>query len=584
MAIDKRASSRSNITYAPEAVNGEAMTDLRTKEVSLFSNIVYRLNQPEEQHPAIRRKFCWVSASVLGVVLLLTIVSQFVSANNIRWVDTTVHSLFESYCGIIAFIIAYIIYREYRSSGKRSNLLLFLGFVSMGIFDFFHAYANHCVTLFVWFHTLSAFSGAGFFLWAAFTVPDTASDPVWLRRLFVMGGVAIIFAAAVVISEFVPFLPYTVTVAVSHHIPANFPVVGEFTRSTIVVNVLSAAFFLLSGFYFLKYFKSSGDVLFHTFALAAFLFFESEILFAFSRLWDPSWWYWHVIKITIYAGMVIGIAHGFARTFSELRESRRRLTETITQLKGAYENLQDTQLVLLESEKLASIGKMAAAIAHEIRNPLGAINNAIGIFKRHTRLDNEDRELLDIVGKEIYRLNQVITDFLDFARPSPVEKSSVNLNSLIDETLALITAGDGNGRSALSITRYFESGLPEISADRNAIKQCLWNVFINAIQAMPEGGSLIVSTHSGKTCGAEGSVFIRIRDNGAGMSAETIGRAFQPFFSTKAKGSGLGLPIVRRIVEQHGGSIELTSATGSGTEVMITLPGTARTETTAAEK
>jgi hypothetical protein len=111
-----------------------------TREDALFHNIVFRLDCPGEKLPGVRKKFHWFSGTLLGIVFFLSIISQFISANNIFWIDTSTHSLFESYCAIISFIIAYIIYREYMSSGKRSNLYLFLGFISMGVFDFFHAY------------------------------------------------------------------------------------------------------------------------------------------------------------------------------------------------------------------------------------------------------------------------------------------------------------------------------------------------------------------------------------------------------------------------------------------------------------
>ncbi|MEW6587095.1 MAG: ATP-binding protein, partial [Nitrospirota bacterium] len=490
------------------------------------------------------------------------------------WIDTFVHSLCESYCGIIAFIIAYVVYREYKSSGKRSNLFLFLAFFSMGTFDFFHAYSNHCVTLFVWFHSLSAFSGGAFFLWSAFSIKSNTKDPPWLRRAFAGFGIAVTIASAVMLSKYFSILPSAVMLDISHHIPVTLPIRGEFTGRLVGVNILSALFFLTAGFYYLKYFKATNDVLYHIFSLSSFLFFESEVLFAFSRLWDPSWWYWHIIKLVIYVGLVIGLAHGLTRTFYELRESRRKLTGTVEELSHAYENLKDAQQELLEAEKLASIGKMAATIAHEIRNPLGAINNSIGIFKRHKQLVDEDRELMDIVENEIGRLNGIITDFLNYAKPSPMSRSRTDMNALLDETLLLFT-DNGNGNPPIKIRKYLDRDLPYVFIDRDAVKQCLWNIFINALQAMPSGGTLAIKTQ--RSIRTEGSqeyeeVAVLIQDSGIGMTGETLSKAFHPFYSTKAKGTGLGLAIVQRIVKQHGGHVSLSSMVGKGTQAEIAIP------------
>jgi signal transduction histidine kinase len=550
-------------------------TDEDRKGESLFSNIVFRLNGPDSEIARAREKFCWFSGTILGLVFLLSICSQFISANNIFWIDTSVHSLIESYCGIISFIIAYIIYREYRSSGRRSNLFLFLGFVSMGIFDFFHAYSNHCITLFVWFHTLSAFSGGAYFLWSVLSVKRTAKDPPWLRRLFVCSGVTLNIAAAIALWRLLPPLPQAVTTAALHHVPVDIPIKGEFTASTITVNILAALFFLASGLFFLRYFKATNDVLFHTFSLSAFLFFESELLFALSRLWDPSWWYWHAIKLIIYVGLVIGLSHGLSRTFNELRESRRKLAGALGELQHAYAHLRDTQEELLESEKLASIGKLAATVAHEIRNPLGAINNSIGIFKRHSRLAGDDRELMDIVDREIVRLNKIISDFLNFARPSPLEKRPTDLNRLIEETVALFLVDNGGGTSSVRLNKYLDRELPEVPLDRDALGQCLWNVLINSVQAMQEGGTLTVKTRyfvTRRNGASSEEAAIVISDSGPGIPEATALKAFQPFFSTKARGTGLGLSIVQRIVRQHGGEVSLRSVVGKGTQVEITLP------------
>lgn len=554
---------------------GRAKERMSEKADSLFANIVYRLDCPEDTVVHARKGYYWFSAVTLGVVFLLSIPIQLLRFRNLYWIDTFNHSLLESYCGIISFIIASIIYREYKSSGKRSSAYLFLGFFTMGVYDFFHAYSNYCVTLFVWFHSLSAFSGGLFLLFGALSSTNASSDPLWLRRFFILFGVASAVVAAGMISTLSPPLPYALTTKVYHHLPVTAPIVGEFSTSTITLNVLSATGFMLAGVSFLKRFRDTNDVLYMVFSLSAFLFFESEFLFAFSRIWDISWWYWHVIKLVIFIGLMIGLAHSFGRTFRELQESRRKLTGTVKELQHAYEDLKSTQNHLLETEKLASIGTMAATIAHEIRNPLGAINNSIGIFKRHKQLGGEDKELMSIVEEEIRRLNRTITDFLDFARPVSPERSYEELNQLIEETLSLIFADTGNGVPKIKVFKYLDRALPPVLVDRDAMKQCFWNIFINAVQAMPDGGTLAVGTRYAAGPFDDKPVreaVVNIYDSGAGMSEEALSKVFQPFFSTKARGTGLGLSIVQKIIHSHEGHISITSRRGDGTKVDITLP------------
>ncbi len=543
---------------------------------SLFTNIAYRLDYPEDKLRLIRRKLYLFSAIVLSIVFLLSIISQYLRASstfNTFWINSFTHSLFESYCGIISLTIAYVIYREYRSSGKRSNLYLFLAFASMAVFDFFHAYSNHNITLFVWFHTLSAFSGGGFFLWGAFHVKKTTKDTHRLQRFFVLTGITLSVSVASVLANYFSLLPGAITAESIRHEHVDLPYVLYFTPQIDAVNILAAICFLFSGVFFFRYFKKTNDVIYHVFALAAFLFFESELLFAFSNLWDPSWWYWHVIKLVIYIGLIIGLAHGFSRTFHELFESRMKLTRTVDELKLAYDHLKNTQEELLDAEKLASIGKMAATISHEIRNPLGAIKNSAGIFKRHTRLTHEDEELLDIIGNEINRLDTIISELLEFAKPHPLQKTRENLNDLIDETIALLVH-DEKASPVIQIRRLLDAHLPALFIDRNAMKQVLWNVLVNATQAMPQGGILTIKTLSTKTSRPDNlcDISIIIADTGLGMSPETISKAFQPFFSTKSKGTGLGLSIVERIIKQHGGRISVDSTISEGTQVKIDIP------------
>jgi signal transduction histidine kinase len=544
---------------------------------SLLANIAYRFDYPEVKWKSTKYRMYWSSVILIGLISLGSVAAQFILhgvVTHTHWINTFTHSLFESYCALISLTIAYLVYREYRASGKRSNFYLFMAFVSMAVFDFAHAYSNHCISLFIWFHTLSAFTGGAFFLWSTVTVKKNLFDSPWLQRLLVVAGLTTVFAAVGEVFYLLPLLPDAVINETHHHMPVTIPLVWHFGRSMIVLNMVASFCFLVAAIQFHRHFRATNDVVYFVFSLASFLFFESEFLFAFSNVWNLTWWYWHIIKLLIFIGLSIGLAHALSRTFRELYESRRQLSSTVDELKRAYDHLKNTQEELLESEKLASVGKMAAVISHEIRNPLAAIKNSAGIFKRHALLSPEDRELLGIIGKEISRLDGFITDFLEFAKPHPLQMEMTDLNGVIEETAALLAHYDLTG-GALHIVRSLDPLLPDLPMDRNSMKQVLWNVLINAMQAMPDGGILTIKT-SWKPDMPEGShsgeAAVSVSDTGKGMSPETLKKAFQPFFSTKTKGTGLGLSIVERVVKQHGGRIFVDSAPDRGTTMVIIMP------------
>jgi signal transduction histidine kinase len=539
----------------------------RGKDSSLFTYIEYRLDQPEAKALSARKKLHFFSAICLTTVFLLSLIWRFVARVH---VNTLTHSLLESYCGLIALLIAYIIFREYFFSGKKSGFYLFIAFFAMGVFDFFHAYSNDSAYLFVWYHNVTALTGGIFFLLGALFSDDSREDPLQLRKFLILVGSGVILAAAFLLSKYYYLLPDALSPGAHARVPVDKYLMSEFSAVPKLINIFAACCFLSAGLLFVKRFSYSNDMIHHIFSLSALLFFESELLFGFSKLWDPTWWYWHIIKLLIYAGLLTGIAYSFTRNFYELRESKLKLMELVEELKFSYESLKKTQTELLTAEKLASVGKFAAMVAHEIRNPLSAISNSIGIFKRYGALSSEDEELLRIIKNEIKRLENFTTDFLEFSRPLVLEKSFTDLNGLIEETLGMFM----RSHPEIEIQKSFRL-LPDVLMDGDAFRRCLWNILNNSAQAMPGGGSVFVRTsrapdiNDGEQCR---EVLIRISDTGAGIHNETLPRVFEPFFSTKTKGTGLGMSIVQKIISQHGGSVSISSEEGKGTEVIIRLP------------
>jgi two-component system sensor histidine kinase PilS (NtrC family) len=219
-------------------------------------------------------------------------------------------------------------------------------------------------------------------------------------------------------------------------------------------------------------------------------------------------------------------------------------------------------------ERLSAVGRVAAGIAHEIRNPLAAMRGSIQVLRSELPADAPERELMDIVLNESDRLNRIITDFLTYARPRKFSLAECDLREPLRETFALLR----HSPEVLDGHRL-EEDLPEeplpAMADAEGIRQVFWNLTRNALRAMPDGGTLRAEMR--RT--APGSVRITFTDTGRGMSPSQVERLFEPFSSSTTGGTGLGLSIVYQIIRDHGGTINVRSREGHGTTITIELPG-----------
>ena len=229
-------------------------------------------------------------------------------------------------------------------------------------------------------------------------------------------------------------------------------------------------------------------------------------------------------------------------------------TKLYEDLQHSHQELLSAQAELVRKTRMAAVGETAAAVAHETRNPLGALTNCVQLLRKNPDLTGEDRELLEIIQNESQRLNRIVSDFLAFGRPRPPQFQEVNLNELIDETLAPIQR-DGHCPSSIVFFRQFDSTLPMVWVDRDQLRQVFWNLFLNAIQAMGEKGEFHVETRRHNS-----NAEILVRDTGPGIAESVLPTIFEPFRSTKRGGTGLGLAIVRRILEEHGGQITVDSS------------------------
>jgi two-component system sensor histidine kinase PilS (NtrC family) len=220
---------------------------------------------------------------------------------------------------------------------------------------------------------------------------------------------------------------------------------------------------------------------------------------------------------------------------------------------------------------------MAAGMAHEIRNPLASLSGSLQVLSKDVRLEEEEsRRLMEIALKETDRLNGIITAFLMYARPAPLNKKRWDINQLVMETLSLLR-NSKEYRDTIEIQSHLAPGELWAALDPDQIRQVFWNLSINACQAMPQGGLLLVSTrpvtmNSNKDRLGTSWVEVTFSDNGLGIQQENISKIFYPFFTTKDRGSGLGLSIVHRVIETHQGRVHVESRPGQGTQLTLLLP------------
>ncbi len=227
-------------------------------------------------------------------------------------------------------------------------------------------------------------------------------------------------------------------------------------------------------------------------------------------------------------------------------------------------------------EDLAMLGELAAGIAHEIRNPLASISGSIQVL--NDSLSKEDvhinQRLMGIILREISRLNHLVNDFLNFARPQKIEIEEFNLSQLIMDTLYIFQNSQSRAQYIDVKTKFFNS--LKIRSDPQQLKQVFWNIFLNACEAMPKGGVICVSTDKLRELNGKDelidSVIVKVEDNGPGIDPKIITDIFNPFSTTKKDGSGLGLAIVKRIVEGLGGKVSGQNLANGGAVITILLP------------
>lgn len=288
-----------------------------------------------------------------------------------------------------------------------------------------------------------------------------------------------------------------------------------------------------------------------------------------------------------FQGELVGVINVQTREPRRFQQTERRLLKTVAHLisglirnarlyesvLSAKSELERTQEKLVQSEKMAALGRLAATLSHELRNPLAGLKGATQLLQKKTAESDERRQYVSLILDEIDRLGRIVEDLLLFARPRELRFDHIDPNRIVEDALLLISPNLASMNIRL---RKRLSKLPPIDADSDKFKQVIVNILINAIDAMPGGGDLFVSSGliRDEAGGADYATF-QFRDTGGGMPDDVFEHIYEPFFTTRAEGVGLGLPVCKTIIEDHGGRIDVSSASGgetTGTTVTIALP------------
>ena len=258
-------------------------------------------------------------------------------------------------------------------------------------------------------------------------------------------------------------------------------------------------------------------------------------------------------------GLVAGIL------FERERRQKGQAQKSAEQLSSAYEQVQANFEGMKRIERLSAIGQLSAGLAHEIRNPLASIAGAAAILRRNENMDPKYVKCVEIITHECERLNGLLTNFLNFARPRPPRLQTILLDSVLDNVLAV--ASHGLHGKTVHCEKRMQPNLPRVECDPEQLEQVLLNLMINAIEASPNGETVTLSAVADA-----GKVAVRVVDRGYGVAPAHIGRLFDPFFTTKEHGTGLGLPVAHQIVMQMGGTLLAQQNSGSGMIFSVILP------------
>lgn len=254
------------------------------------------------------------------------------------------------------------------------------------------------------------------------------------------------------------------------------------------------------------------------------------------------------------------------------REETRKLEATAKQLVEANKSLKEAEAQVRRSERLAALGQLTAGLAHELRNPLGTMKSSAELLGRQVAHENEiAKEMAGYIATEVDRTNSLITRFLDFARPQHLRLEKGDIEELLDRVIARFEREKSGAAASVSIYKNYSPDIPPVEFDGELMERALLNLVTNAAQASAPGSVVTVKTQQVETSAGAGAE-IDVIDRGSGIDPKHLESIFNPFFTTKSEGVGLGLAIVSKIIDEHGGQIAVESAPGEGSVFRVYLP------------
>ena len=287
---------------------------------------------------------------------------------------------------------------------------------------------------------------------------------------------------------------------------------------------------------------------------------ENEIFGVFELIQDMTREYRSIVKLQYFifglSTLIMGLI--FVALILIVRKAERIIGERAREQR-------ELEAQLNQAERLAALGQMCAGVSHEIRNPLGIIRSTAELMGSIDGSNDSQKKLSGVIIEESSRLNDIVTEFLDFARPLKPNLQDCYLEEVLDKNLQFLKPE--LDKKKIAIHHNLEGRSLKLRADPQLLYRTFLNIFVNAVQSIENGGTITVNVEE-----ARNHYTVRIEDTGYGISRENLSKIFNPFFSTKEKGSGLGVSIVRNIIEGHGGTIRIESEEGAGTKVMIELP------------
>jgi signal transduction histidine kinase len=275
--------------------------------------------------------------------------------------------------------------------------------------------------------------------------------------------------------------------------------------------------------------------------------------------------------------LAAGVAQAEGGRLAEAHPSRDEVSDLTDRVRGlitdvdtVHMQLRESREVLAQSEKLAVVGKLAAGVAHSIRNPLTSVKMRLYTLQRTLHLDDAQKEDFEVISEEVGQIDGIVRSFLEFARPPKLVVRPVSFSDVVDSTLALLRHKLESYHVDVLVER--EGRLPEVMADPEQVKEVLVNLVLNACEAMGVGGTITIAEEEGHIAPQGRVALLRVSDTGPGVPETVRGRIFEPFFTTKEEGSGLGLAIAARIMTEHGGWLHLASGQGRGATFVVGMP------------